>query len=171
MWQLIAGGLAAIAVAGGAYKLGSDSGWARRDAVALGADLVREKGAHVSDLEAVRASQAAERNHQTAAEAIRTVYRTIEWEIPVHVSPETDARFPLAVGFVRVHDAAALGMPVADVHDPAGRPDDAASELAASEAARTIAGNYEACADNAQRLETWQAWWRGQLAAGVATRP
>ena len=30
MWQLIAGGLAAIAVAGGAYKLGSDSGWALR---------------------------------------------------------------------------------------------------------------------------------------------
>ncbi len=167
MWQLIAGGLAAIAVAGGAYKLGSDSGWARRDAAALGADLAREKGAHLADLQAVEASQAVDREHEAAAQSIRTVYRTIEREIPAHVSVETDGRFPLPVGFVRVHDAAALGVPVADLLDPAGRPDGAASELAASEAARTIAWNYEACADNSERLRAWQAWWNGQL----TTRP
>ena len=163
MWQLVVGGVAAIAFAGGAYKLGSDSGWARRDAVALGADLAREKGAHLADLQAVQASQAADREHQAAAEGVRTVYRTIEREIPAHVTAEADAHFPLPVGFVRVHDAGALRLPVADVPDPAGRPDDAASELAASEVARTIAWNYEACADNSERLRAWQAWWNGQL--------
>ena len=171
MWQLIVGGVAAIAVAGGAYKLGSDSGWARRDAIALRADLASEKGAHLADLQAARASKVVDRDHQAAAEGIRTVYRTIEREIPANVTAEVDARFRLPVGFVRVHDAAALGLPIADVHDAAGRPDDAASELAASEAARTIVWNYEACADNAERLGAWQAWWRGQLAAAGAIRP
>ncbi len=171
MWQLIAGGMVAIAVAGGAYKLGSDSGWARRDAVALSSDLAREKGAHLADLQAVEASQAADRDHQAAAEGIHTVYRTIEREIPTHVTAEADAHFPLPVGFVRVHDAAALGLPLADLPGPAGRPDGAASELAASEAARTIAWNYEACAENSERLRAWQAWWRGQLNVAAATRP
>lgn len=165
MWQLILGGAAAIAVTGGAYKLGSDSGWARRDAVALTADLAREKGAHAADLQALASSQRVASEHQLAAERIRTVYRTIEREIPAHVTAETDARFPVPVGFVRVHDAAALGLPVADVHDPAGRADDAASELASSEAARVIAWNYEACADNAEQVRGWQAWWRWQAAA------
>ena len=169
MWRVILGGLAAVAVAGGAYKLGSDSGWARRDAAALSADLAREKGAHLADLRAAEASQRLGGEHQLAAERIRTVYRTIERELPTHVTAETDARYPVPVGFVRVHDAAALGLPVADVHDPAGRPDDAASELAASLAARVVAGNYEACAVNTERLSAWQAWWRGQLAA--ANRP
>ena len=171
MWQLILGGTAAIAVAGGAYKLGSDSGWARRDAVALTADLAREKGAHLADLQAQKASLRAASEHRLAAERIRTVYRTIQQEIPAHVTAETDARFPVPVGFVRVHDAAALRLPVADVHDPAGRADGAASELAASEAARVIAWNYEACADNTERLSAWQAWWRGQVAAVPAARP
>lgn len=165
MWQLIAGGLAAVAVAGGAYKVGSDAGWSRRDAVALRADLAREKGAHLADVQAAQASQKADAEHQAAAERIRTVYRTLEREIPIHVSPEADARFPLPVGFVRVHDAAAGGVSVADVHDPAGRPDAAASEIAASEAARAIAWNYEACADSSERLTAWQAWWRAQVAA------
>ena len=165
MWQLILGGVAAVTVAGGAYKLGSDSGWARREAVSLTADLAREKGAHAADLQAFQASQEAASEHQLAADRIRTLYRTVEREIPAHVTPETDARFPLPVGFVRVHDAAALGLPVADVHDPAGRADGAASELAASEAARVITWNYEACAHNAEQVRGWQAWWRGQAAA------
>ncbi|WP_293676926.1 hypothetical protein [uncultured Phenylobacterium sp.] len=165
MWPLILGGAAAIAVAGGAYKLGSDAGWARRDAVALTADLAREKGAHAADLRALEASQRAASEHRLAAERIRKIYRPLQREIPAHVSPETDARFPLPVGFVRLHDAAALGLPVADVHDPAGRTDDAASELAASEAARVITWNYEACAANAEQVRGWQAWWRGQAAA------
>ena len=171
MWQALLGGVAAVAMAGGAYKLGSDSGWARRDAVALSADLAREKGAHLADLRATEASQKLGGEHQPAAERIRTIYRTIQRELPTHVPAETDARFPVPVGFVRVHDAAVLGLPVADVHDPAGRPDDAASELAASQAARVVAGNYEACADNAERLSAWQAWWRGQLAAAAPIRP
>ena len=166
MWQVILGGLAAVAVAGGAYRLGADSGWARRDAAALSADLAREKGAHLADLGAQQASQKTGGEHELAAVRLRTVYRTIEREVPTHVTAEIDDRFPVPVGFVRVHDAAALGLPVADVHDPAGRPDDAAADVAASEAATVIAGNYAACADTAERLRSLQAWWRGQLAAG-----
>jgi hypothetical protein len=165
MWQVILGGAAVLAMAGGAYKLGSDSGWARREAVALTADLAREEGAHAADLQALQASQQAASEHQLAAERVRTLYRTIEREIPAHVTAETNARFPVPVGFVRVHDAAALGLPVAEVHDPAGRADGAASEVAASEAAGVVVWNYEACADNAERLSAWQAWWRGQTAA------
>jgi hypothetical protein len=171
MWQVILGGVAAIAVAGGAYRLGSDSGWARRDAAALSADLAREKGAHLADLRALEASQKVGGEHELAAERLRTVYRTIEREVPSHVTAAIDARFPVPVGFVRVHDAAAQGLPVADVHDPAGRPDDAAADVAASEAAAVIAGNYATCGDTAERLRSLQAWWRGQLVAAGASRP
>src|SRR5689334_3110458 len=143
MWQVIVGGLAVLTVAGGAFKLGSDSGWARRDAEAVAADLAREKGAHLADLRALEVSQKVDSEHQRAAERLHTVYRTIEREVPAHVTAEADARFPLPVGFVRVHDSAARGLPIADIHDAAGRPDGAASEVAASEAARTIAWNYE----------------------------
>lgn len=101
-----------------------------------------------------------------AAQArIRTVTRTIIQEIPGVLPPAVDRAFPLPVGFVRVHDAAARGLDLSDVPDPAGRPDDAASGVAASDAAAVIAGNYGACRADAQRLADLQAWDRAVAAA------
>jgi hypothetical protein len=69
------------------------------------------EGRASADLRAQQASQKAGGAHEFAAERVRTVYRTIERKVPTHVTAEIDARFPVPVGFVRVHDAAALGLP------------------------------------------------------------
>jgi len=165
MWQLLAGGMAAIAVAGGAFWLGDSRGYARRDAAAVKAELRLERQGRAADQRAVQASNAVALELAQRRDQIQTIHRTIEREIPRVITPATDARFPVPVGYVRLHDAAAAAVSIDHVHDAAGRPDDAASEVAASLAARTVAFNYGIANDCAARLTAWQDWWRGQVAA------
>lgn len=165
MWQFIVGGVAMLGAVGGAFWVGDSSGYARRDAQAMKAELRLERAGRAADQRAVKASNEIAQALAARTTTIRETHRTIEREIPRAITPETDARFPLSVGFVRVHDAAAASVPLADVHDPAGRPDDAASTVAASEAARVIGWNYEAANDCAARLIGWQDWWRAQVRA------
>src|SRR5580704_11131294 len=54
-------------------------------------------------------SQALAVHDQAAQDQIRTVTRTIVERVPAYVTPAADRRFPLPVGFVRVHDLAASG--------------------------------------------------------------
>lgn len=96
-----------------------------------------------------------------AAEAIQktiTVTRTIIREVPRNVTPEIDRSFPVPLGFVRVHDAAASGNPVDAVSIAPGQPNDAASDVAMSEVAGVSAGNFGACHANAEQLKALQAW-------------
>lgn len=86
---------------------------------------------------------------------VRTQTTTIVPEVPRYVSAETDARFPLPVGFVRVHDAAALG---AVLPGPAPELDGQASDVVASEAATITALNYGACREDRARLAGLQEW-------------
>jgi hypothetical protein len=85
---------------------------------------------------------------QRAAE-IREVTRTIIKEVPVYVTPEADAACAVPPGFVRVHDAAVLGVPV---DHPAVAPDAAASVPALSAVAGTVAANYGTCNELRQQL-------------------
>lgn len=109
------------------------------------------------------AAGAAEAAAQTR---IVTVTRTLIREVPSVVTPQIDRDFPLPVGFLRVHDAAARGLDLPDLPDPAGRPDDAASGVAASDAAGAIAANYGACRADDEQLAALQAWLKAELAAG-----
>ena len=61
-------------------------------------------------------------------------------------------------GFVRVHDAAVRGDDLPAAPESPAEPDDAASDVAASEAAAVIAGNYGACRADRQQLADLQAW-------------
>ncbi|MDB5447635.1 MAG: putative signal peptide protein [Phenylobacterium sp.] len=90
--------------------------------------------------------------------SIRYVTRTLIEKVPAHVSPETDRSFPLPVGLVRVHDAAALGVDVSAVPDPAGRADDQASAVEASDLGRVLAVNYGECRADQARLSALQGW-------------
>jgi len=72
---------------------------------------------------------------------IRQVIHDIQREAPRYVTSGTDAAFPLPVGFVRLHDAAAA----ADLPGPPGAADAQASGVTASDAAVVIAGNYGTC--------------------------
>lgn len=165
MWQFVVGGVAMLGAVGGAFWVGDSSGYARRDAQAVKAELRIERDGRAADQRAVKASNEIAQALAARTATVREIHRTIEREIPRVITPEADARFPLSVGFVRLLDAAAAAVPVADVHDPAGRPDDAASAVAASDAAHTIAFNYEAANDCAARLTGWQDWWRAQVRA------
>ncbi len=82
---------------------------------------------------------------------VRVVHDTtqvIQREIPTYVTPSTDRAFPLPVGFVRVHDAAATGV----LPGPAGDTDAAASDVTASHAADVIAANYGTCLEIREQL-------------------
>lgn len=96
---------------------------------------------------------------------IRTFTTTLIREVPSHVSPETDARFPLPVGLVRLHDAAAAGLELSAVPDPAGRADGEASSIAPSQFAAVVATNYGTCREDQSRLSAWQAWATAQASA------
>lgn len=80
----------------------------------------------------------------TFVDRVRTVYQTIhdlQREVPRYVPPSTDATYPLPVGFVRLHDAAATStLPGAP-----GDTDAQASTVTASAAAAVIADNYGTC--------------------------
>jgi hypothetical protein len=87
---------------------------------------------------------------------VREKGETIVKEVPVYVSAETDRRFPVPRGFVRVHDAAAAG-------EPAGAPaesDGEAAGVVASAAAETIAGNYAECRKWREQVIGWQDFYQ-----------
>ena len=83
---------------------------------------------------------------------------TITREIPVYVTAKADAACPIPAGFVRVHDAAAQGVPLGE---PAGDPDAPAPGVTLSAVADTVAGNYTACHEAGAQLTALQVWLRG----------
>lgn len=83
---------------------------------------------------------------------------TITREVPIYVTAKADAACPVPVGFVRVHDSAAQGLPLGQ---PPGNPDAPAPGLALSAVAATVAGNYTTCHETAQQLIALQGWVRG----------
>lgn len=90
--------------------------------------------------------------------SVRAHAATLQREIPRHVTTTADAACPVPVGFVRLHDAAAQGMPI----DPAaGNPDAPAPGIALSGVAATVAGNYATCHETAAQLTALQDWVRG----------
>src|SRR4051812_45982453 len=119
--------LGTFAALRGAYAAGDKAGWERRNGAALSADLGRSEAARKVEAQARIAGAHVDAQHAEAAERIRVVYRTTREEVPAHVTPAIDARYPLPLGLVRLHDAAVLGVPAGGLLDPAGRADDAAS--------------------------------------------
>lgn len=72
---------------------------------------------------------------------IHDTTHTLQREIPSYVTPATDRAFPLPIGFVRLHDAAASGV----VPGPARDTDATASDVTASHATDVITANYGTC--------------------------
>lgn len=85
---------------------------------------------------------------------------TIIKEVPVYVPIQADVACTINRGFVRLHDAAAAG----ELPEPAGDADAAASDIALSAVAGTVAANYRSCHENAEQLRALQAWV-GQMLA------
>lgn len=79
---------------------------------------------------------------------------TIFKEVPVYVPVQADAACSINRGFVRLHDAAVAG----ELPEPAGDADAAATGIALSAVAGTLAANYQTCHENAEQLRALQAW-------------
>lgn len=92
-----------------------------------------------------------------------TVYLT--QEIHDHVPPVVDTRPCVPWGFVRLHDAAAWGVGIAETGAPAGQPDDACAPFAWADIAAVVVANYGAARQNAQQLDDLEAFERARDAA------
>jgi hypothetical protein len=79
---------------------------------------------------------------------------TIFKEVPVYVPVQADAACSINRGFVRLHDAAVAG----ELPEPARDADAAATGIALSAVAGTVAANYQTCHENAEQLRALQAW-------------
>ena len=98
--------------------------------------------------------------HQDAVQAqIRWRTQVLYKEIHDAVSPASDRAFPLSVGWVRWHDAAARGVDLSVIARPAGQADDSASSVKPSDALAAIGANYGACRADDAELADWQAWY------------
>lgn len=79
---------------------------------------------------------------------------TIIKEVPIYVPAQADAACTVNRGFVRLHDAAAAG----ELPTTTGDTDAAASDIALSVVATTVAANYQTCHETAEQLRALQEW-------------
>lgn len=159
MLNLIIGGWRFLAVGFVVGALTSGVGvWWLRDQMAAHSEVRQAREVVRTIVRQGAVTTRVETRYVARAAEVRTVTRTITREIP-HVLPvEVDQRFPLPNGFVRLHDAAALGT----VPDTASVPDGAASDVTASEAASVIVDNYGTYYQTREQLLALQDWIRQQ---------
>jgi len=99
------------------------------------------------------------RAHLAASAATARQVRTIIEKVPVYVSKKSDDACVVPWGAVRLLDAAASGAALDHVRAAIapGRPDDAASDVALSEAVALLAADLAAARQNADQLSHLQA--------------
>lgn len=158
-----------------AFALGAGSGtgatWWLRDQMAAKAALARSQAATAAANRTIARVDAADHlsgeiggRAERALVEIRTVTRTITEQVPVYVTPEIDRTYPLPLGFVRVLDAATLGVPPSAVSRAPGEPDDAPSTVPASAVGTVLAGDLGSCREDAAKYAALQEWVRAQQA-------
>ena len=81
---------------------------------------------------------------------VREKGETIIKEVPVYVPVQADAACTINRGFVRLH--------AGDLPEPARDADAAATGIALSAVAGTVAANYQTCHENAEQLTALQVW-------------
>jgi hypothetical protein len=100
-----------------------------------------------------------------------TLTRVIIQKVPIYVTRKADSACVIPVGFVRLHNAAAVG---ASVSRPAGSPDggtaasnDIASSARLSDVGQTVTVNYGQYFQVLEQLHGLQDWIRQQKAASL----
>lgn len=94
--------------------------------------------------------------------AIHATTRQLAREVPIYVTHDEDRRYPIPVGFVRLYDAAAEGVPLPDTAGPA---DASPSATPLSAVAGNLVSNYGACHAIRAQLVGLQGWVRRQAGA------
>ncbi|MEJ0065031.1 MAG: hypothetical protein WDM85_06005 [Caulobacteraceae bacterium] len=139
---------------------GFAAGWKVHDWRAGAAEVRIAQAAMKTVQRQAAASQVIAVADQRTQDRVRTVTRTLIEKVPTYVSATTDARYPVPWGFVRLHDAAAVGDDLSAAAPSPRRPDDGASDVTTSEAAGVIVANYGSCRADQARLAELQAWTR-----------
>lgn len=119
---------------------------------------------HQSDTITADVGQAAALKEQQIA----AITQTQILEIPKYVTIKSDAACTVPVGFVRLHDAAAAGLPLPDA---AGQSDDAASGVALHTVAGAVAANYGNANLDAAQLAALIGWIEDQAALMNKAQP
>jgi len=78
--------------------------------------------------------------------------------VPIYLTKEVDAKYPVPNAFVVLHDSAARS----EVPPSAGSAYEGTSDVKISEVTRTVAENYGTCNEVRQQLLGWQDWYRKQ---------
>ena len=89
---------------------------------------------------------------------VRTIYQQGEQivrTISIHITPDADRRYPVPVGFVRVHRTATTGTAAASAGDLDGE----ASDIALSAVAEVDAQNYTECRKWQAQVIGWQEYY------------
>jgi hypothetical protein len=163
---------AAVLLIGGAFGSGMAVETKFKNAVIAGMERDQAKAVVAAYADAAKHQADADkithdRDVANAAghQKIVTVTQHIIQKVPTYVTPETDNRFPLPCGFVRLHDAAASGVEAAAVPIPANLADGQQCPVTASYAASIIAGNYGLALGWRADLQAWEKWYAEQAAA------
>lgn len=114
--------------------------------------------------EADRITHDADVSNAAAHQKIITVTQHIIQKVPQYVTPQTDARFPLPCGFIRLHDASALGVEPSEISLPANNVDGDKCPVTTSDAGSIIAANYALALGWRADLQTWEKWYADQAA-------
>lgn len=153
--------LAVILILLGVRHMGYSAGVKHEQAAYAKALEKAEKKAAETKTKSDTITAKAEEQHVQTVEKIRTVTKTLIQEVPYAV-PSYPTRASLSIGFVRLHDAAATGLP--GLSDPAGRPDAEASGIDDAALSRAVIANYETCRINSEAVTAWQSWVTDQAA-------
>lgn len=152
---LVALGIVAVALAL-TYRAGVEVGverqvaaQARREEAARKAVAMVEKGGRA--ITAAVDQQSAARKVE-----IRTITKTLIEKVPVYVTVEADRHVDIPVGFVRLHDQAATGLP--GLPDAPGLVVDASSGVSLSAVAGTVVGNYGVAYEWREEALACRAW-------------
>lgn len=118
----------------------------------------------------IEREQASDDATQATGEAVATAVDRVQWrtrtlirEVPVYVTPETDAAYGnLPIGFERLHDAAALGTPPVPLGT--GQSPSDAGGVAPSVGVASITDNYGQCHIWREQVIGWNNWYDTQSA-------
>jgi hypothetical protein len=135
------------------------SGMEKQQALAI--TIAQDRAAHQQE-DADKITHDADVANAEAHQKIVYRTQTIIQKVPEYVTPETDARFPLPCGFLRLHDAAASSVDPSAVSLPAGKSDFDKCDVTTSVAASAIAGNYGLALGWRADLNAWSNWYTNQ---------
>lgn len=138
--------------------------WEARNAAEAKVEVKVHKDAAVKVEAQANAGQRIGAKAATADQAIQTQIKEIIVYAPKHITPATDSRVCIPYGFVRVLDAAILGVRPDDLPLPTGASDDACAPVVASHLAAEIVANYGLARQNANQLDALIAYTDEQLA-------